>query len=161
MTRWLDAEQQTSWRAWLEATLLLHDRLGHDMNAEHGLSMADYEILVRLSEAPRRRMRMSELAAVTLSSRSRLSHQVDRLEKDGLLVREACPTDKRGQNAVMTDLGWKTLVAAAPAHVTSVREHFVDVLTPAEFAALGRACAKVVAHLQSSDEADLTEAQAG
>jgi DNA-binding MarR family transcriptional regulator len=159
MTRWLDEQQQSAWRAWLEASLLLHDQLSRDLNADQGLSMADYEILVRLSETPGRSMRMSELAAVTLSSRSRLSHQVDRLEKEGLLVREACPTDKRGANAVMTQQGWNRLVAAAPSHVSSVRRHFVDVLSPDEFAALGRACTKVVEHLQRAD--DHVETRAG
>jgi DNA-binding MarR family transcriptional regulator len=151
MVAWLDAQQQQHWRAWLAASTLLADRLNRDLVAATGLTLADYEILVRLSDAPDRRVRMSDLAALTLSSRSRLTHQVDRMEQAGLVRREPCPQDKRGQHCVMTALGWKTLVAAAPDHVASVREHFVDVLSPAEFAALGRSCAKVVAHLDDLD----------
>ena len=150
MTHWLDEDQQRSWRAWISCSLLLADRLGRDLTEATGLSMADYEILVRLSDRPERRMRMSELAEMTLSSRSRLSHQIDRMERAGLVRRETCESDKRGLNAVMTDHGWEVLVAAAPSHVMSVRQHFVDVLTPEEFEALGAACAKVVARLQET-----------
>lgn len=149
MTRWLTPEEQLSWRSWLSASILLTDRLSRDMHAEHGLTMADYEILVRLSEVDDRRMRMSELAEVTLSSRSRLSHQVDRMERAGLIERQSCEQDRRGAFAVLTDHGWDTLVAAAPDHVESVRRHLVDQLTPAEFAALGAACRRVAEHLES------------
>jgi DNA-binding MarR family transcriptional regulator len=129
--------------------LLLTDRLQRELQAAHGLSLADYEILVRLAEAPERRLRMSELAEVTLSSRSRLSHQISRLEEAGVVSRVECTSDRRGFFAVLTDHGWSVLVEAAPSHVTSVREHFVDQLSAEEFAALGAACAKVVDHLQS------------
>lgn len=140
MTRWLSENEQASWRAWIAATLLLPDRLNRDLQEQTGLSLPDYEILVHLSEAPDRRLRMSELADATLSSRSRLSHQIDRLEADGLVERERCLDDRRGAFAVLTPRGWKTLVATAPTHVESVREHLVDVLTPQEFAELGRLC---------------------
>ena len=93
------------------------------------------------------RMRMSELAEVTLSSRSRLSHQIDRMEKAGFVERQACEDDRRGAFAAMTDKGWTTLVAAAPDHVESVRTHLVDPLSPGEFRELGAACAKVADHL--------------
>jgi DNA-binding MarR family transcriptional regulator len=143
MTRWLSEEEQGHWRAWLAASLLLNDRLSRDLQDEHDLTIADYEILVNLSEAPERRLRMSELAEATLSSRSRLSHQIDRMARAGLVEREACADDRRGSFAVLTEHGWEVLVSAAPDHVESVRQHLLDVLTPAEFAALGRACAKV------------------
>jgi DNA-binding MarR family transcriptional regulator len=129
--------------------VLVPDRLQRDLVAEHGIPMPDYESLVRLSEAESRRGRMSELAERSLSSRSRLSHQVSRMEAAGLVRREDCTEDRRGQWAVMTEQGWATIQAAAPDHVESVRAHLVDQLTAAEFAALGRACAKVVDHLQS------------
>jgi DNA-binding MarR family transcriptional regulator len=151
MTRWLTDEEQRSWRAWLSASQLLNDRLSRELHEQHGLTMADYEILVRLSEVPERRMRMSELASVTLSSRSRLSHQIDRMEKAGLVEREVCDSDRRGAFATLTDVGWTTLVAAAPDHVSSVRAHLVDQLTAAEFAALGKACGKVADHLDELD----------
>ncbi len=128
-------------------SLLLQDRLNRDLQEEHGLTMADYEILVRLSEIPDRRMRMSDLAEVTLSSRSRLSHQIDRMEKAGFVERQSCADDRRGAYAALTPHGWSTLVDAAPDHVASVRTHLVDQLTPKEFAALGSACQKVSSHL--------------
>jgi DNA-binding MarR family transcriptional regulator len=153
MTRWLNDDEQRSWRAWLSASLLLQDRLTREMQAQHGLTMADYEILVRLSEVGDRRMRMSDLAQVTLSSRSRLSHQIDRMEKVGLVERQHCTDDRRGAFAVLTDDGWTTLVAAAPDHVASVRAHLVDQLSPKEFAALGAACQKVADHLTATEQA--------
>ena len=130
---------------------MLHDQLNRDLQADQGLTIADYEILVRLSDAPERQIRMSELAEITLSSRSRLSHQIDRMEKAGLVSREICDADRRGQNCILTDKGWKTLVTAAPSHVESVREHFVDLLTDAEYSALGKACEKIVRHLESNN----------
>lgn len=149
MTQWLTKKQQADWRAWLSASQLLNDRLDRDLQVDRKLTLADYEILVRLSELPDHRMRMSELADATLSSRSRLSHQIDRMVKDGLVVRQPCDDDRRGAFAAMTDRGMTALVAAAPDHVRSVREHLVDQLTPAEFAALGSACRKVAEHLAS------------
>lgn len=147
MTRWLNEQQQVFWRSWLTANMLLPEAFGRDLTASDGLTLADYEILVRLSESEDRQMRMSDLAAVTLSSRSRLSHQIDRMQKAGLVTREPCPDDRRGFFAVLTDVGWEKLVAAAPNHVTSVRRHLVDALTPEEFAELGRISAKLVANL--------------
>ena len=149
MTRWLTDQEQQYWRAWLSTSLLLHDRLTRDMQEQHGLTMADYEILVRLSEVPDRRMRMSDLAEVTLSSRSRLSHQVDRMAKADLVERQSCADDGRGAFAVLTDHGWDTLVATAPDHVQSVRTHLVDVLSDQDFAALGHACQQVSDRLAS------------
>jgi DNA-binding MarR family transcriptional regulator len=143
MTRWLSDDEQASWRAWIAASLLLPDRLSRDLQEHAGISLADYEILVYLSESPARRLRMSELADLTLSSRSRLSHQVDRLSDAGLVDREPCSEDRRGYFAVLTPRGWDFLVSTAPVHVESVREHLVDALTPDEFAELGRLCAKV------------------
>ena len=145
--RWLSDGEQRAWRAWIASSQLLLDRLSRDIQEQHGLTMADYEILVRLSESPDHRVRMSELADQTLASRSRLSHQIDRMENRGFVSREQCEDDKRGQFAVLTESGWQTLVAAAPNHVESVRTHLVDVLTPAEFAALGVACEKILGGL--------------
>jgi DNA-binding MarR family transcriptional regulator len=146
--RWLSDGEQRAWRAWIASSQLLLDRLSRDIQEQHGFTMADYEILVRLSESPDHRVRMSDLADRTLASRSRLSHQIDRMENRGFVSRAQCEDDKRGQFAVLTQLGWQTLVAAAPDHVESVRTHLVDVLTPAEFAALGVACEKVLGGLQ-------------
>lgn len=152
MTRWLSADEQASWRAWIEASLLLNDRLNSDLQRQHDLTLADYEILVRLSEHPERRLRMSELAEATLASRSRLTHQIDRLVKRGFVERQECELDRRGFFAVMTDKGWAAIEAAAPDHVESVREHLVDVLGPKDFASLGDACATIVQKLQASED---------
>ena len=143
----MNDSEQRAWRAWIASSQLLLDRLSRDIHAQHGLTMADYEILVRLSESADHRVRMSDLADRTLASRSRLSHQIDRMEKRGFVLREPCTDDKRGQFAVLTETGWQTLVAAAPDHVESVRTHLVDVLSPAEFAALGVACEKILGGL--------------
>jgi DNA-binding MarR family transcriptional regulator len=148
MTKWLTPEEQASWRSWIAATKRLDDRLGRELQEQHNLTGQDYEILVRLSETPGRRVRMSDLAELTLSSRSRLSHQIDRMVARGLVDREQCADDRRGSFAVLTDAGWATLVAAAPDHVASVRDHLVDVLSPEEFAALGAICRKILAGLE-------------
>src|SRR3954462_10172607 len=129
-TRWLDPEEQKAWRAWLYSTLLLQDRLHRELTHETGISHAYYEILVALSETPQRAMRMSELADRCLSSRSRLSHAVSRLEERGWVRRQVCPDDGRGQLAVLTDEGFAALETAAPVHVESVRVHLFDQLTP-------------------------------
>jgi DNA-binding MarR family transcriptional regulator len=128
--RWLDAEEQKAWRAWLYSSLLLQDRLDRELTHQTGISHAYYEILVALSETPGRRMRMSELADTCLSSRSRLSHAVSRLEERGWVRRQVCESDGRGQLAVLTDDGFAALEAAAPIHVESVRVHLFDQLTP-------------------------------
>lgn len=149
MTRWLSPEEQEHWRSFIAANLLLRDRLGRDLQQDSGLTFADYEILVRLSESPDHRMRMSELADLTLSSRSRLSHQIDRMQKAGYVDRQECADDRRGYFAVLTDARYDTLVAAAPKHVDSVRRRIVDVLTPEEFAEFGRLNQKLVDSLES------------
>jgi DNA-binding MarR family transcriptional regulator len=135
-TRWLDAEEQRAWRAWLYSTLLLQDRLDRDLTRQTGIPHAYYEILVQLSETPGRALRMSDLADRCLSSRSRLSHAVSRLEERGWVRRQVCPEDGRGQLAVLTDEGFAALEAAAPVHVESVREHLFDQLSPEQVRAL-------------------------
>jgi DNA-binding MarR family transcriptional regulator len=134
--RWLDADEQRAWRAWLNSTQLLHDRLDRDLTRDTGISHAYYEILVALSETPGRMMRMSELADRCLSSRSRLSHAVARLEERGWVRRQVCPDDGRGQLAVLTDEGFAALEAAAPVHVESVRTHLFDQLSPEQVVAM-------------------------
>jgi DNA-binding MarR family transcriptional regulator len=134
--RWLDAEEQKAWRAWLYSTLLLQDQLDRELTRETGISHAYYEVLVQLSEAPGRMLRMSQLAERSLSSRSRLSHAVSRLEERGWVRRQVCEEDGRGQLAVLTDAGFAALEAAAPVHVESVRTHLFDQLAPEQVAAL-------------------------
>ena len=149
MTRWLTKEQQIHWRSWINASTVLREQLSGELQEAHGLTITDYEILVRLSESENHSIRMSDLAAKTLLSRSRLSHQIDRMETAGLVTREVCADDRRGQLAVLTNTGMKALAAAAPLHVSGVRKHFVDVLTDAEYQALGTAAKKIADHLDS------------
>jgi DNA-binding MarR family transcriptional regulator len=143
--RWLSADEQRAWRNYLEATKVLMDALDRQLQREAGMPHAYYEILVRLSEAEGRALRMSELADSTLSSRSRLSHAVARLEERGWVVREDCLTDRRGQIARLTDEGFAVLAAAAPGHVAAVRRLMVDVLTPEQLATIATAGEAIVA----------------
>ena len=117
-----------AWRSYIIASRRLLDALDLDL-AGHDLSMADYEVLALLSEAPDRRMRMTELADLAMVSKSRLSHRMKVMEKIGWVKRQACDSDKRGSWAVMTDKGWKAIVKAAPDHVASVRNRLIDHLT--------------------------------
>lgn len=143
--RWLTTDEQRAWRAYLAATQGLFDRLERDLQRRSGLSQADYEILVRLSEAPDRRLRMSDLAARTLFSRSRLSHATRRLAGLGWIEREECATDRRGAFAVLTEAGFAALSQAAPGHVDAVRRLVFDGLAPKDVAALERCCATIAA----------------
>jgi DNA-binding MarR family transcriptional regulator len=129
-TRWLDDDERQTWLSWIFTTRLLWEEIERDLQLEAGLPFGSYEILVMLSEAPGRTLRMSQLADATQSSRSRLSHAIARLEANGWVRRASCPTDRRGANAVLTEEGFAALAAAAPAHVESVRRHLFDQLTP-------------------------------
>jgi len=134
--RWLDDEEQATWRAFLAATRLLMDRLDRELQAGAGMPHSYYEILVRLSEAPEGSVRMSELAERCQSSRSRLSHAVGRLEEAGWVRRETVESDRRGAVAVLTPEGRAALEAAAPVHVGGVRRHLFDRLTSEQVRAL-------------------------
>lgn len=146
-TRWLSDEEQRAWRTHLDVTRLLTHQLERDLQP-FGLTMNDYEILVNLSESDGHRMRMSDLAAATLQSKSRLSHQITRMEKAGLVRREHCDSDKRGLFAVLTEQGWTVMREVAPHHVESVRQHFIDLLSPGDLTALHRALGPVAEHLR-------------
>ena len=136
--RWLTADQQVVWRAFLAGVSKVHERLDAELRP-FGLDMGEYEILVNLSEAEQLEMRMSELAEMVRQSRSRLTHTVARMEAKGLILRKSCADDRRGVIAVLTAAGHNLLRNAAPQHVASVRQILVDVVDPADFEALGRA----------------------
>jgi DNA-binding MarR family transcriptional regulator len=148
---WLDQSQQESWRAFLVGSTLLMDKLDRELRDEHAISLAEYEILVRLSEAPSHRLRMALLASALSHSRSRVTHTVGRLEKDGLVERDACLADGRGVEAVLTDLGHKTLVKAAPTHVAGVRHWLVEQASAADLASVGRVFGAVADNLASPE----------
>jgi len=145
--RWLDRDEQDVWRSFLTATRLFFDQVERQLQQDSGLPHAYYEILVRLSEAPDRTLRMSQLASTSLSSRSRISHAVARLEESGWVRRRPAPDDRRGALAQLTDEGMACLAGAAPGHVETVRTYLFDPLTPQQLAALRDATDAMVANM--------------
>jgi len=138
MTEPLSDTEQTCWRAFIESSWALHNRLEDDMRAATGLSMSDYHVMVVLSEAPGHRIRMGELAGRLVFSPSRVTYQINSMVKRGLVRKQSCAADGRGQEAVLTDAGLAALVAAAPQHLTTVRESFIDDLDEDEIAVIAR-----------------------
>ncbi len=136
--RWLDDRQQAAWRAFLSGSTRLFERLDRDLRESAGISLPEYEVLVRLSESPDRQLRMAELARSLAHSRSRVTHTVTRLERLGAVTRRACATDGRGVLATLTDQGWELLGTCAPTHVHGVRDYLVDLSGDDDFAAVGR-----------------------
>ena len=149
--RWLSEDEQCAWRAYLEATQRLFEQLDRELQHEVGMPLAYYQILAMLSEAPERTLRMSDLAQLTWSSRSRVSHAVDRLEEKGWVERISCPSDKRGAFAVLTAAGQRVLEAAAPSHVRSVRRLVFDQLSAQELAAFTAQSRKIAERLAESE----------
>ena len=149
MTRWLNRDEQRAWRAFLTANRLLFHGLDRELARDAGMPHAYYEILVRLSEAPDRTLRMRDLADLSQSSRSRLSHAVSRLETLGWVARLECETDRRGQLAQLTDVGFSVLEAAAPGHVEAVRSMLFDALTAEQVEQLRAISEAVTAHMES------------
>jgi DNA-binding MarR family transcriptional regulator len=148
-SRWLTPEEQVAWRAFVRGSSLLLERLDAELSEAHGLTLADYEILVWLSEAPRGGLRMSELADRALVSRSRLTYRVDRLVAQGLVERRPCPSDRRGSLAVLTPTGRRRLERAAPTHVEGVVAYLVDQCSSRELAVIGKAFASVARALEA------------
>ncbi|MER6674826.1 MarR family transcriptional regulator [Streptomyces sp. NPDC000983] len=150
--RWLSDEEQRVWRTYLQATTLLEDHLDRQLQRDAGMPHIYYGLLVKLADSPQRRLRMTELAMYAKITRSRLSHAVARLEKSGWVRRENCPSDKRGQFAVLTDEGLAVLERTAPGHVTAVRGALFDRLTPQQRKSLGEIM-RIVAEGLEPDEA--------
>ncbi|WP_460342310.1 MarR family winged helix-turn-helix transcriptional regulator [Actinoallomurus acanthiterrae] len=150
-TRWLSPDEQSAWRAYLNAHRLLLDAVDAQLRRDSGMPHAYYEILVRLSDTPDRALRMSVLADGLRVSASRLSHAIARLEERGWVRREDCPTDKRGQLAVLTDEGFAALAAAAPGHVEAVRGALFDALDPEQVRWLGAISQTLADHLASPE----------
>ncbi|NIH86056.1 MarR family winged helix-turn-helix transcriptional regulator [Amycolatopsis granulosa] len=145
--RWLSEPEMSAWRAYIVATLRLRQRLHRELAAAHRVSLTDYEVLVCLEMAPDGRMRMSDLATVMASTKSRLSHQIARMEAAGLARRAPDPDDKRGVVAELTPGGAALLEEAAPTHVAGVRAHLIDLVTPEEQAVLATVFSRVAEHL--------------
>ncbi|MEU0435764.1 MarR family transcriptional regulator [Streptomyces sp. NPDC006290] len=150
-TRWLSAAEQRAWRSYLSATSLLEDAIDRRLQAEAGMPHLYYSILAKLSEAPDRRLRMTDLAEAQKITRSRLTYAVTRLEKDGTVRREGCPTDKRGHMAVLTDEGMALLERVAPGHVETVRTAIFDHLTPEQVEQLDEICGTITRAIQDGN----------
>ena len=146
-TPWLSADQQVSWRDFMVGTTALVDQLDRDLRQEHGLSVHEYEILVRLSEAPGHAIRMAELAESLSHSRSRITHTISRLERGGLVHRGQCSEDGRGVSAVLTEVGRAALEEAAHTHVRGVHRLVIENTTDEELAVIGQVFARVLATL--------------
>src|SRR5256885_7305996 len=131
-TRWLSSDEDAAWRVIAQFLVTLPWALECQLQRDAGLSFIEYHALAMLSETPDHTRRMSDLAAVTNASLSRLSHLIKRLEARGFVRREADPTDGRSTNAVLTKAGYKYLVASAPAHVATVRQLVIDPFTRTE-----------------------------
>jgi len=153
--KWLSEDEQATWRAFLHATTLLEDHLDRQLQRDAGMPHMYFALLIVLSEAPGRRMRMTELAEQAKITRSRLSHAVARLEGNGWLRRESCPSDRRGQVAVLTDAGFEELVRTAPGHVAAVRSAIFDRLTPEQTERLGEISRIISAGLHQPEGADV------
>ena len=149
--RWLTDDEHRVWRYYLHATTLLEDHLDRQLQRDAGMPHIYYGLLVGLAEAPQRRLRMTELAMKSKITRSRLSHAIARLEKSGWVRREDCPSDKRGQFAVLTDQGFEVLERTAPGHVTAVRQALFERLTPQQQESLGEIMQIVAEGLQPNE----------
>ena len=137
--RWLNDDEQAAWRAWLEVMRVAPAVLEEGLHSRDNLNLTDYQVLVQLSESAEGRLRMTELSQGTHLSKSRLSHQIRRMEEAGLVGRADCPDDRRGSFAEITEKGLAAIRSAAPEHVEDVRRIFFDRLTPEQIAVLGQA----------------------
>ena len=147
---WLSDAEQASWRAVLRGTRLLERSLDQALHA-HGIQLSEYEILSMLSESDSNRLRMSDLAAMVVQSRSRLTHTAKRLEQRGWVTREACLDDRRGVELVLTPDGLREILEMSQIHVQSVHESILDIMTAEQFQALGDAMALVRDHLDPEE----------
>jgi DNA-binding MarR family transcriptional regulator len=150
VTRWLSAEEQRAWLAWLGATELLMGSLDAQLQRDAGFPHAYYAILAQLSQAPDRTLRMSDLASVVNASPSRLSHAVGKLEERGWVTRSPSTCDKRSTMCTLTDAGFDVLAEQAPGHVEAVRTHLFDALTPEQVGQLEQICNAVLDGLDPS-----------
>lgn len=150
--RWLDEREERAWRGYRQMRDLLDLQISRDLASNSGLSEADYAVLVVLSEAPNHRIRMTELRDRMLWSKSRLSHQLTRMEGRDLVYRErtrAGSAGSAGVEAVLTANGADVIRQAAPGHVESVRRHFIDLLTDEQVDALADATTAIIRHLRT------------
>ena len=153
MSHWLTEDEQQAWRGLLRMTSQLNARMNRQLQDEAGISLADYEVLVELSEAPEGRRRVFELASALAWEQSRVSHQLARMQRRGLIARQECPADARGAFVVLTETGRAAIEQAAPAHVETVRQLVFDGLSPDQLAALTAVSSSVLDRLQATPPA--------
>jgi DNA-binding MarR family transcriptional regulator len=158
MSQWLTDDQQRAWRGLLQMTSRLDARLNRELQQTSGLSLADYDVLVLLSETPDGRLRMFQLIEDLQWEQSRLSHHIARMERRGLVVREECTTDKRGAFVVLADAGRSAIEKAAPCHVDTVRRLVFDGLSKEQVAMLESFVTRVLSRLDSAENAPVDEA---
>ncbi len=142
--QWLNDVEQVAWRSILRGTTLLLVQLDRDLDSAEGISLAEYDVLVVLSEGPPEGVRMSVLAEKSLLSKSRLSHCVDRLALAGLVQRIRTEADRRGLQAKLTKAGWERMETLAPVHVASVRRSLIDVLSTDELVLCGTFADRII-----------------
>jgi DNA-binding MarR family transcriptional regulator len=142
--RWLRSDELAAWLSYVAATASLESALDRQLQRDSGMPHAYYQVLAMLSEVPGRTLRMSDLAAVTHSSQSRLSHAVAQLERRGWIRRRPCPDDRRSTLATLTEVGFAALAAAAPGHVDTVRSHLFDRLSGEQVRQLRDICRAVL-----------------
>jgi DNA-binding MarR family transcriptional regulator len=150
MPQWLTDDEQRAWRGLMQMTSRLDARLNRELQQTSGLSLADYDVLVLLTEAPDGRLRMFELADDLQWEQSRLSHHLARMQRRGLVAREECTTDRRGAFVVLTDAGREAIEEAAPPHVATVRQLVFDGLSEEQVAMLESFGSRVLARLAES-----------
>ncbi len=150
MNRWLTEDEQQAWRGLLRMTAQLNARMNRQLQDDYGISLADYDVLVVLSEAPQSRRRVFELADALAWEQSRVSHQLARMQRRGLIARQECPTDARGAFVVLTEAGRAAIERAAPAHVEMVRQLVFDGLSVDQLAALRAVTERVLDRLQAA-----------
>jgi DNA-binding MarR family transcriptional regulator len=152
MSRWLTEDEQRAWRGLLRMTAQLNARMNRQLQDDYGISLADYDVLVLLSEIPQGRLLVFEVADALAWEQSRVSHQLGRMQRRGLVAREECPTDARGALVVLTEAGRAAIERAAPAHVEMVRQLVFDGLSRDELTALTAVSARVLDRLQRADD---------
>ena len=157
--QWLSQAQARAWLGYRRMRALLDLQLTRDLARNSGLSEADYDVLSSVSEAAGHSMRLGDLAAHMLWSKSRLSHHVTRMERRGLVARQDCASDARGAVLTLTEAGWQAIRDAAPGHVESVRAHFLDLLTAEQVQALAGITDTVLAHLRNLQDVPATAHQ--
>jgi DNA-binding MarR family transcriptional regulator len=151
IVKWLNEDEQATWRAYLLSTQLLDETLDRQLQRDSHMPVTHYAVLVTLADAPERTLRMSDLARLLRFSPSRMTHAMASLERKGWVRRERCPTDRRGQMAVLNDDGIRALAAAAPGHVAEVRAHLFDLLSPEQVTQLRDICETLLAGLDTAD----------